>query len=55
MPVQEAHRAAQIMTTIGMTVTCDILPGVGHTLTASGVTRVQEFILPLLLPGSFAS
>ena len=55
MPVQEAHGAAQIMTTIGMTVTCDILPDVGHTLTASGVTRAEEFIRTLLLPGSFAS
>lgn len=55
MPVQEAHVAAQIMTTIGMTVTCDILPDVGHTLTTSGITRAQEFIRPLLLSGSFAS
>ena len=52
MPVQEARKAEQILTTIGMTVTCDILPGVGHTLTNSGVKRAQEFIQSLLLPGS---
>lgn len=52
MPVQEAQKAEQILTTIGMTVTCDILPGVGHTLTNSGVKQAQEFIQSLLLPGS---
>jgi len=55
MPVQESQRAAQTLTTIGMTVTCDILPGVGHTLTASGVRRAQNFTQSLLLPGSSAS
>ncbi|WP_212377318.1 alpha/beta hydrolase [Acetobacter persici] len=55
MPVQESQRAAQTLTTIGMTVTCDILPGVGHTLTASGVRRAQDFIQSLLLPGASAS
>lgn len=55
MPVQEAQKAAHILTTIGMTVTCDILPGVGHTLTDYGVRRAQEFIRSLLLPGLFAS
>lgn len=55
MPVREAHKAARTLTTIGMTVTCDILPGVGHTLTASGVTRAREFIRTLLLPGSLVS
>lgn len=54
MPVQEAQKAEQILTTIGMTVTCDILPGVGHTLTNSGVKRAQEFIQSLLLPGSIS-
>ncbi len=55
MPVQEASRAEQILTTIGMTVTCDILPGVGHTVTASGVTRALEFVRTSLLPDSSAS
>ncbi|MCH4023483.1 MAG: dienelactone hydrolase family protein [Acetobacter sp.] len=54
MPVQEAQKAEQILTTIGMTVTCDILPGVGHALTNSGVKRAQEFIQSLLFPGSIS-
>ncbi|MCH4091456.1 alpha/beta hydrolase [Acetobacter sp.] len=52
MPVQEASKAAEILTSIGMSVTCDILPGVDHTLTASGVAQALSFVKTVLLADS---
>lgn len=50
MPVQEASKAAETLTRLGLTVTCDILPSVGHTLTAAGAVRALNFVQTILLP-----
>lgn len=52
MPVQEAPRAERALTMAGIGVECDILPGVGHTLSASGATRALDFVRARLLAGS---
>ncbi|WP_317215914.1 dienelactone hydrolase family protein [Gluconobacter sp. GP1] len=52
MPVQEAPKAAEILSTLGMTVICDILPGVGHALTSAGAARALDFVRISLLPGT---
>lgn len=52
MPVEEAVRASQNLSGAGVSVVCDILPGVGHTVSAAGAGRALEFVKACLFSSS---
>lgn len=48
IPMQEGQAAEQRLRELGVTVTSQFEPGVGHTISAQGATRAAEFIAACL-------